>query len=50
MPVKVKITFNAHPRSVWAKLAEKLGREPTNQEAAAEVKRIIHSSKGENET
>lgn len=31
---------NAGPNTIWAKLAEKLGREPTNQEAIAEVQRI----------
>jgi hypothetical protein len=27
--------------TIWAKLAERLGREPTNAEACAEVKRIL---------
>lgn len=32
---------NAGPHTIWGKLAEKLGREPTTEEAAAEVRRIL---------
>lgn len=40
--MKVTITWhNAGPHTVWAKLAEKLGREPTHAEATTEVKRIL---------
>lgn len=40
--MNVTITFhNAGPNTIWAKLAERLGREPTNAEAKAEVQRIL---------
>jgi hypothetical protein len=32
---------NAGPNTIWSKLAQRLGREPTNAEATAEVKRIL---------
>lgn len=32
---------NRNPATIWNRLAEKLGREPTNDEAKAEVKRIL---------
>ena len=32
---------NDNPNTIWNRLAAKLGREPTNAEAAAEVKRIL---------
>ena len=32
---------NAGPHTIWAKLAERLGREPTDKEAATEIKRIL---------
>lgn len=32
---------NAGPHTIWAKLAERLGRKPTDKEAANEVKRIF---------
>jgi hypothetical protein len=32
---------NAHPDTIWGKLATKLGREPTHAETVAEVKRIL---------
>jgi hypothetical protein len=38
--VKIEWT-NKNPDTIWNKLATKLGREPTNEEAAAEVKRIL---------
>ena len=40
----VKLTFtvrNDNPNTIWNKLAARLGREPTNAEAAAEVRRIL---------
>ena len=38
------ITFtvtNKNPETIWNKLAAKLGRQPTNAEAKAEVQRIL---------
>lgn len=32
---------NHNPNTIWNRLAARLGREPTNAEAAAEVKRIL---------
>jgi hypothetical protein len=32
---------NHNPDTIWNRLAAKLGREPTNAEASAEVKRIL---------
>lgn len=32
---------NANPNTIWNKLAARLGREPTDAEATAEVKRIL---------
>lgn len=32
---------NRNPNTIWNRLAERLGREPTNQEATDEVKRIL---------
>jgi ABC-type Fe2+-enterobactin transport system substrate-binding protein len=40
--MKITITWrNDNPDTVWNVLARKLGREPTNDEATAEVKRIF---------
>lgn len=40
--VEIRIAFtNPNPNTIWNRLAAKLGREPTNAEAAAEVKRIL---------
>ena len=40
--MKVTTTFtNKNPNTIWNRLAAKLGREPTNSEAVAEVKRIV---------
>lgn len=44
MPFIVTTTWHAAPGSIWAKLAEKLGREPTRQEAADEVRRILREA------
>lgn len=39
---RVTVTVhNAGPHTIWGKLAARLGREPTNAEAAAEVRRIL---------
>lgn len=38
--MKINITFrNDNPNTIWNRLAEKLGRQPTNAEAIAEVQR-----------
>jgi len=40
--MKITITWrNDSPDTIWAKLAERLGREPTDKEAATEIKRIL---------
>ena len=50
MPVKVTHTVhNAGPHTIWAKLAERLGRQPTNAEAADEVRRILSEASFEKE-
>lgn len=42
MPCKTTITVhNAGPHTIWAKLAEKLGRDPTNAECRDECRRIM---------
>ena len=42
MAVQVTTTWhNAGPHTIWARLAARLGREPTNAEAKAEVLRIL---------
>lgn len=38
---------NAGPHTVWAKLAERLGRELTHEEAVAEVNRILREAREE---
>ena len=44
--VRLTITWtNANPGTVWNRLAKKLGREPTNLEAAAEVRRILSEAR-----
>jgi hypothetical protein len=38
----IKTTWtNNNPDTIWNRLAAKLGRQPTNAEAEAEVKRIM---------
>ncbi|WP_286963817.1 hypothetical protein [Methylobacterium sp.] len=40
----VYVTFavrNDNPNTIWNRLADRLGREPTNAEARAEVLRIL---------
>jgi hypothetical protein len=42
----VTTTFhNQNPSTIWNRLAARLGREPTNAEAAAEVRRIIREAR-----
>lgn len=38
---------NANPNTVWNRLAAKLGRQPTNEEAKAEVYRILTDARRE---
>ncbi len=46
--IQVTITWhNDNPNTIWNTLARKLGREPTNAEATAEVKRILAESRAE---
>lgn len=41
MALTVRIEYrSSNPNTIWARLAEKLGREPKHWEAVAEVKRI----------
>lgn len=43
--MKITVTFrNDNPNTIWNRLAAKLGREPTNAEATAEVKRVLRES------
>lgn len=40
--IKITITVtNDNPNTIWNQLAKRLGREPTNAEAADEVKRLL---------
>lgn len=44
--MKITTTWhNDNPNTIWAKLADRLGREPTDKEAASEVKRILSESR-----
>jgi len=44
--MRVTITFhNANPDTIWNRLAARLGREPTNAEAAEEVRRILREAR-----
>jgi hypothetical protein len=46
MPVNVSISFhNSNPNTIWNRLAARLGREPTNAEARAEVERILREAR-----
>lgn len=46
--MKVTVTWhNAGPHTIWGQLAARLGREPTNAEAADEVRRILREAKQE---
>lgn len=43
--MRVTITWrNANPNTIWNKLALRLGREPTNEEAKQEVSRILEAN------
>lgn len=43
--MKIAITWqNAGPHTIWGKLAQRLGREPTNEEAKQEVLRILRGA------
>ena len=46
MQINFTITNN-NPNTIWNKLAEKLGREPTNEEARQEVLRIMAEGRAE---
>lgn len=40
--IRIAVTWtNDNPDTIWNRLAAKLGRQPTDAEAAAEVKRIL---------
>jgi hypothetical protein len=42
MTMKITHTWNnSGPHTIWGKLAAKLGREPTHDEAGAEVMRLL---------
>lgn len=44
MAIAITTTWhNANPNTVWGKLAARLGREPTYDEAKAEVRRILEA-------
>ena len=46
----MNITFtvtNNNPDTIWNKLAQRLGREPTNSEAEQEVKHILRGEAAE---
>lgn len=46
MSIKVTMSFNnPNPNTVWNKLAARLGREPTRQKAAEEVRRILQEAR-----
>jgi hypothetical protein len=46
--MKITMTWhNDNPNTIWNKLAAKLGREPTNAEAKAEVLRILQEGREE---
>lgn len=46
MSLAVTVTFhNAGPHTIWGKLAAQLGSEPTRQQAADEVRRIIRETR-----
>lgn len=42
----VNITWtNRNPNTIWNRLAERLGREPTHAEVKAEVQRILREAR-----
>lgn len=51
MALVITVTWtNRNPDTIWNRLAAKLGREPTNEEAGAEVRRILQSKPQPTET
>jgi hypothetical protein len=45
--IKITTTWhNPNPNTIWNKLAARLGREPTNEEARHEVERILREASG----
>lgn len=45
--MQINITFtNKNPNTIYNKLADKLGRSPSNNEIISELNRIIKSVKG----
>lgn len=43
--MRTNITWrNDNPNTIWNRLAARLGREPTDAEATAEVKRVLAES------
>ena len=46
MSLRVSISFtNDNPDTIWNRLADRLGRAPTNAEARAEVLRILREGR-----
>ena len=46
--ISVTVTWsNGNPNTIWNRLAARLGREPTNAEAKAEVLRILDEGAAE---
>lgn len=44
--IRVTVTWrNDNPNTIWNQLAARLGREPTNDEAIAEVKRLLATNR-----
>ena len=43
MPTIAITWTNPNPDAIWNRLAARLGREPTNVEAGAEVRRILRN-------
>lgn len=44
--INVRTTWrNDNPATIWNRLAARLGREPTEREAADEVRRILRDTK-----
>lgn len=44
--VTITVTWtNNNPNTIWNRLKAKLGREPTNEEAADEMRRILRERK-----
>lgn len=44
--IKIITTWhNPNPETIWNKLAKRLGRQPTNEEARQEVQRILSEAR-----